>query len=120
MNNAVSWFEIPTTNIERAERFYTAMLGKPMRREMAGDKPMSIFPHDEKAVGGCLIQDKTRKPASEGALVYFFLEDLDGALARTPAAGGAVVLARTSIGEHGFIATVRDTEGNVVGLHAMK
>ena len=32
--------------------------------------------------------------------------------------GGAVVLPKTDIGVHGFIATVRDTEGNVVGLHS--
>jgi predicted enzyme related to lactoylglutathione lyase len=28
-----------------------------------------------------------------------------------------VLLPRTDIGEPGFIALVRDTEGNVVGLH---
>ena len=35
------------------------------------------------------------------------------------AAGAKVVLAHTSIGEHGFIAIVDDPEGNRIGLHAM-
>jgi predicted enzyme related to lactoylglutathione lyase len=30
-----------------------------------------------------------------------------------------VVKPRTAIGEHGFIAIVKDTEGNGVGLHSM-
>ena len=33
--------------------------------------------------------------------------------------GGQVVRAKFSIGEYGFIALVRDTEGNMIGLHSM-
>ena len=33
-------------------------------------------------------------------------------------AGGKVVMPKTDIGPPGFIALVRDTEGNVVGLHS--
>ncbi len=43
---------------------------------------------------------------------------MDAILARVAGAGGAVVLPRTSIGQHGFIALIKDTEGNRVGLHS--
>jgi predicted enzyme related to lactoylglutathione lyase len=40
-------------------------------------------------------------------------------LARVPAAGGTVVLPKTEIGPHGFIAHILDTEGNRIGLHSL-
>ncbi|MEW6307385.1 MAG: hypothetical protein AB1705_28365 [Verrucomicrobiota bacterium] len=53
-------------------------------------------------------------------MIYLNVEgDLDGVLQRIPGAGGSIVKPRTSIGEHGFIAILKDTEGNVVGLHSM-
>ena len=59
-------------------------------------------------------------PGPGGALVYLNVDgDLDGVLKRIPSAGGAVIKPRTSIGEHGFIAIFKDTEGNSVGLHSM-
>jgi predicted enzyme related to lactoylglutathione lyase len=41
---------------------------------------------------------------------------LDASLARVAPAGGSVVLPKTDMGP--VIALLRDTEGNVVGLHA--
>jgi hypothetical protein len=60
-------------------------------------------------------------PGNGGTLVYLNAEgDLDGVLKRIPAAGGSVLKPRTSIGQHGFIAVFKDTEGNSVGLHSMQ
>lgn len=118
--NAISWFEIPTTNLERAERFYRTVLGQTLQRIPSDEMPMAIFPYEQgRGVGGCLVLAKPeRTPSAQGTLVYFATKDLDGALGRVAGAGGSVVLPRTGIGEHGFIGLVRDTEGNVVGLHS--
>ena len=32
MKNAIAWFEIPTTQLDRAQAFYEAVLGQPMRQ----------------------------------------------------------------------------------------
>jgi hypothetical protein len=79
---------------------------------------MSIFPGEEESVRGALIADGRRKPNAHGAIVYLHAPQLDACLARVASSGGAILLPRTDIGEPGFIAMVRDTEGNVVGLHA--
>jgi predicted enzyme related to lactoylglutathione lyase len=72
----------------------------------------------EDGVGGALVQQKGRQPTESGALVYLDADGkLDASLARVEAAGGRVVMPRTDIGAPGFIALIRDTEGNVVGLH---
>ena len=39
--------------------------------------------------------------------------------ARAVAHGGILIKEKTSIGEHGFIALVQDTEGNMIGFHSM-
>jgi predicted enzyme related to lactoylglutathione lyase len=120
MTHAINWFEIPTTDLSRATRFYEAVLDTSLKLEhFAGtDLQMAVFPGEQESVRGALIADKRRKPVADGALVYLHAPQLDAALARTEKAGGSVVMPKTDIGEPGFIALVRDTEGNVVGLHA--
>jgi predicted enzyme related to lactoylglutathione lyase len=120
MTHAINWFEIPTTDLDRASRFYESLLGISLKREQltATDTPMAIFPGEQESVRGALIASPTRKPVGDGALVYLHAQDLDASLARLEKAGGSVVLPKTDIGEPGFIALVRDSEGNVVGLHS--
>jgi predicted enzyme related to lactoylglutathione lyase len=43
---------------------------------------------------------------------------LDETLGRVEKAGGKIVMPKTDIGPPGFIAIVRDSEGNSVGLHS--
>jgi predicted enzyme related to lactoylglutathione lyase len=119
--NAISWFEVPCKDLDRAERFYNTLLGKPLVRQTFGGSPMSIFPYDQTSgVGGCLLTARDHKPSGDGVRVYLAVEDLDAVLARAKPAGGEVVLPRTPIGEHGFIGAVRDSEGNTVGLHLLR
>lgn len=120
MTHTINWFEIPTVDLERASRFYEAVLGASFKREHdpATDLRMAVFQGEQESVRGALVVDKRRKPVADGALVYLNARDLDGSLARIERAGGSVVLPKTDIGDPGFIALVRDTEGNVVGLHA--
>jgi uncharacterized protein len=123
MSNALNWFEIPVADIDRARKFYQGMLAQDLKVEAFGGRPHAIFPAagGPEAVSGALVQDEKRKPAADGALIYLNVEGrLDACLDRVPRSGGAVVLPRTSIGEHGFCALVKDSEGNVVGLHSMK
>ena len=43
MKNAITWFEIPTTQLDRAQAFYEAVLGQPMRRENMGPSEGAVF-----------------------------------------------------------------------------
>ena len=118
MSNAINWFEIPTTDLDRATRFYERILGVTLKREIFGGVPHAIFTAPDPAVGGALILQPPRAPSASGSLVYLDARGaLDAVLDRVPGAGGQVILAKTDIGDPGFIAIVRDTEGNHVGLH---
>lgn len=119
---AITWFEIPVADIERAQRFYETVLANPMRREHMGEHTLAVFAYTEPATGGCLMSGAGMAPAAAGTVVYLDASpELDGALARVSAAGGRVVLPRTELPEGmGCFAHIIDTEGNRVGLHAMR
>ncbi len=117
--NAIHWFEIFVTDMDRACRFYEKTLGLELQREKFRERPMAIFPAEQTGVAGTLVQDPRRAPSEAGAIVYFAANGkLDACIDRVKGAGGAVLLGKTDIGEPGFIALIRDTEGNTVGLHA--
>jgi predicted enzyme related to lactoylglutathione lyase len=118
--HAVHWFEIFVTDIDRAVRFYQTVLDVKLKRENEDQRPMAIFASAvTEGVGGALVYQKGRQPTESGVLVYLDADGkLDASLARVEGAGGAVVMPKTDIGPPGFIALVRDTEGNVVGFHS--
>ncbi len=118
MKTPITWFELPTTDLARARRFYETVLSVSLHEEVFGGMPMALFPYEQGGVGGALIQDGRTAPSRDGAVVYLDTRgELDACLARVAGAGGKVLVPRTDIGDPGFIALVQDTEGNRVGLH---
>jgi len=118
--DALNWFEIYVTDMTRARKFYEAILQVPMPEMSFGPNPMAMFPFEmPKGVGGSLVLMDVVAPGPGGTLVYLNVDgDLDGVISRIPAAGGMLLRPRLSIGEHGFIAVFKDSEGNVIGLHS--
>ncbi len=120
MSNAINWFELPSNNFERAIKFYNEVLKADLQSMEMNGALMAFFPSDEKGVGGCIIKGEGYTPSESGSLVYLNGgEDLSDPLSRVEAAGGAVIMPKTAIGENGFIAWFKDTEGNRVALHSM-
>lgn len=124
MKNAISWFEIGTTDLGRAQTFYEAVLDCSLRREAMGPSEGAVFPYDPASdgVGGALMCGPTA-PArgSGGTLVYLDASpSLDAALKRAAAAGGHIALPRQALPPGmGFYAHITDLDGNRVGLHAL-
>jgi predicted enzyme related to lactoylglutathione lyase len=120
MSNALNWFEIPATDIERAVTFYGKILDTELvvQESMPGFS-MAMFPSEE-GVGGALLQGEGYAPSAEGSLIYLNAgDDLSAVLSRIEGAGGQVLTPKTDIGENGFMAYFQDSEGNKVGLHSM-
>jgi predicted enzyme related to lactoylglutathione lyase len=118
MNNPICWFELPTADFERAIAFYESIFAIRLRRESGDGFPMALFPYAEPHAGGALVAMPHLAPRDNGTLVYLNGgDDLAAVLARIPAAGGKVTMAKTCIGEEiGHIALFIDCEGNRVGL----
>ena len=60
------------------------------------------------------------KPSvTDGALIYFSCKDVNIELGKIEGAGGTIMQQKTEIGEgHGFMALVKDSEGNRIALHS--
>ncbi|MEN9578876.1 MAG: hypothetical protein RJA70_1885 [Pseudomonadota bacterium] len=119
MKNALNWFEIFVSELDRAAAFYERSLGLKLKREVFTGQAMAVFMTEDPAVGGALVHNPMRKPSNDGTVVYLNVSGkIDEVLGRVPAAGGSIAMPKTDIGEPGFIALIRDTEGNTVGLHS--
>lgn len=117
MDNALNWFEIFVADLPRAQAFYETVLKLKLRSEMFEGLAHAIFPN--KDLAGALVKHPRRGPSGDGAVVYLNCAGkLDECLARVVPSGGSIVLPKTDIGPPGFIAWMKDTEGNVIGLHS--
>ncbi|HVQ64242.1 MAG TPA: VOC family protein, partial [Terriglobia bacterium] len=117
----VVWFDIPVRDLDRALRFYSAVLGTRLKKEQAGPGvAIAVLPHAEGSIGGSLVQTMDSKPSESGPLLYLNTNGrLDEALNAVESHGGKVLSAMHSIEPFGFRAIVLDSEGNRVALHSM-
>jgi uncharacterized protein len=122
MKNPVGWFEIPVTDLDRAEKFYNELLGFEFDRQ--DPKPngitMSFFPMEMDALGcpGTLVLGPNFVPSQEGSLVYFSTANVEETVKKAESLGSKTLLPKTDIGEHGFIAWLEDSEGNRIAIHS--
>jgi uncharacterized protein len=122
--DTLCWTDIPVTNLDRAIKFYSAVLGKKVRRLSEGRMEYGLLPHEEQNASGCLVVrgdsgGVDNRPSANGPLIYLSVEGrLDEAVEAARKNGGKVLRARQKIGEHGFRAVIIDSEGNRIALHA--
>jgi len=124
MKNAISWFEIPTTDLNRARQFYEDIFGIELIPLDTPNLKMRMFPIDDPitGIGGALTYaEGFYKPSStDGPLIYLNANpDVQIVLDKVEAAGGKVVVPKTEISpEHGHMAVFIDSEGNRIALHS--
>ena len=70
-------------------------------------------PKEPGAINGGMVE---RSNSVKSSVIYISVENIDEAVATIEQNGGKVVQPRAPVGNFGFAAYFRDTEGNVVGL----
>ena len=123
MQKVIDWFEIPVSDVPRAQAFYEAVLQTTMQREsFAGPGMlMAVFAGEGDATKGALMSGHPDLQVGAcGVLVYLHAgASLDSALQRVEDAGGQVLMGKVALPEGlGFMVHMRDVDGNRVGLHA--
>ena len=116
--STITWFEIPAADFGRAVRFYETIFAGPLRHEAAWPN-MAIFPCERPGVSGAVVGGPDRRPSSDGVVIYLNCDGrIDAVLARVEKAGGSIVEPKNHIPGVGWVAQIRDSEGNRIGLHA--
>src|SRR3954469_10235480 len=120
--NAISWFEIPTSDIDRAQKFYEAIFGINMIHMDMPNLQMRMFPIESPMhIGGALVRNSEfyKSSATDGPMLYLNGNpDVQNVLDKIEAAGGKIVVPKTQISpEYGHMAVFVDSEGNRIALH---
>jgi len=123
--NAISWFEIPSVDLGRAQKFYETIFNTQLIVMDTPNLRMRMFPLRDMmtGVGGAVVHSDgfyTPSP-TDGPLIYLNGNpDLQTVLDKVEAAGGKIIVPKTEISpEYGYMAVFIDTEGNRIGLHSV-
>lgn len=121
--NPVGWFEIYTSDMERAKSFYAGVFQKWDRIDLSNNGiTMFWFPWKDDAswAAWALVHMEDYGPSGQWTIVYFSCEDCAVEESRVEEFWWKVHQSKMSIGEFGFISMVVDTEWNMIGLHSNK
>ena len=122
--NTLCWTDIPVINLDRAIKFYSAVLGQAVSKQSFEQLEYGLLPHEEQNASGCLCVGSDsmgigNKPSQYGPLIYLSVEGrLDQAVKAVKANGGKVLQEKHQIGPHGFRALILDSEDNRMALHS--
>lgn len=117
-HNRVVWVDIPVVNLDRAQKFYAAVLAIPVHKEQFGEWTFCVLDHKD-GNGGCLVPHPD-EVSNKGALIYMNVNGrIRDAVGKVELNGGKVITPTEAIGPHGFRAVVTDSEGNRIALHSV-
>jgi predicted enzyme related to lactoylglutathione lyase len=128
MENTVVWADIPVTDLDRAMKFYSAVLQQEFQKPEGMDGVAIIAPppdFDPSQMQGTppvsidLAVVAANKPSADGCTIYLNSHgEPEAMLERAAAAGGKILQPVADMGEMvGFIGFFQDTEGNRIGVH---
>ena len=119
MGNAVMWFEITSTDPDRARSFYTQLFGWTGEAppELGGYVLLDTGAPAETVGGGIGAADPGGLPP--GILMYVRVDDLAATLAAAEGLGGSTLTPPTKLpADNGSIAVLADPDGHAMGLWA--
>jgi predicted enzyme related to lactoylglutathione lyase len=121
-SNALNWFEIPVTDMQRARHFYQVIFGIHMEEMNMPNIKMALFPYapgSGKASGALALSDM-HTPSPHGVIIYLNGDpDLSQVLDKIEPEGGNIIMPKTQISpDFGYMAFFIDTEGNRIALHS--
>jgi len=122
--NKVIFFEIPADEPKRAIAFYQGAFGWMMNEipqmhytqigTVEADRlGVRGIPKEPGAINGGMVK---RSDPVNNPVIYIRVDDIDQAAAKVEKSGGKILTPKSPVGNFGFAAYFRDTEGNVVGL----
>ena len=115
MGRPVAFFEIISTDAERARSFYCDLFGWSAPADQDGGYALVDTGAGETAIGGGI--GRAEGPGEAGVKIYVQVEDLEQALERATALGGKTLVEPSPLpGDYGRFAVFADPDGNPVGL----
>lgn len=114
-------FEIPTEDMKRAEKFYKENFGWGVNLVPQFNYAiLHTGPTDENGMtkepafinGGMMKRNEQIK----SPVITINVDNIDNALSKIEKSGGKTIMKKMKVGDMGYAAYFKDTEGNVLGL----
>jgi predicted enzyme related to lactoylglutathione lyase len=114
-------FEIPADNLARAKKFYSTVFGWKMNEMPEMDYVLvqtvesdeNGMPKEPGAINGGMLK---REDPVKSPVVTISVKSIDEAAKTIEKNGGKMIRPKMPVGDMGFAAYFKDTEGNAVGL----
>ena len=108
------WYELVTADHDRAKAFYEGVVGWTIGGRPPGDVDYRMIAAPDGQVGGimALTDAMTSGGAKPGWVFYLGVDDVDAAVAKLSAGGGAVLMPAFDLPGVGRMAFVADPQGN--------
>ncbi|HMQ69222.1 MAG TPA: VOC family protein [Ignavibacteria bacterium] len=121
MKNAINWFAIPSSDFQRAVKFYNEIFGFELNVSKMGDADLAFFPCEQGGVGDHIYISRNPVTSENGPILYLNGgDDLQIVLDKVESAGGKISQPKVQVSpDVGFVAMFEDTEGNRVALHSV-
>ena len=121
MSNPVVHFEIPASDLGRAQAFYRDTFGwavnpiPGMNYTLVMTAPTDDNGHlaESGAINGGMLE---RQGPVTAPIITIQVDDIEAAVALIESHGGKSLMAKAPVGDMGFSAYFADSEGNVLGL----
>jgi predicted enzyme related to lactoylglutathione lyase len=113
-------FEIHSADPDRAQRFYENLFGWTFQSWGNGDYRLVTTGDQGRGINGGLVRRRGDPPRGGEPVTSWVctvdVDDLDAFVARAEAEGGSIALPRMAVPGVGWLAYVKDTEGNILGM----
>jgi predicted enzyme related to lactoylglutathione lyase len=114
-------FEIPADNLARAKKFYSTVFNWKINEIPEMDYVLAYtvetdekgMPKEPGAINGGMLK---RQEPVKSPVITISVKDIDRAAVTIEKNGGRMIRPKMSVGNMGFAAYFKDTEGNVIGL----
>jgi predicted enzyme related to lactoylglutathione lyase len=126
-SNKVTWFNIPTDNLEKSAKFYNSAFGwkiEPLTKEdnddfsfhtmVNSESDKNYLSNEKGTINGCLVK---RKIGLTMPCVMIEVDNLDDAIKRITEAGGEIVTEKILMkSTNGIFVLAKDPEGNFIDI----
>lgn len=110
VHNTLFWNELQTHDLDVAKAFYGSVFGWTSQTD---ENEYVVFSADERMQAGMMAIQKEWGEVPANWAAYFYVADVETAVAKVQELGGAVMVMPRSVGEMGKLAVVQDPQGGV-------
>jgi predicted enzyme related to lactoylglutathione lyase len=105
------WTELLTTDVAKAQPFYTGLFGWKAEAMPMGPMTYTIYKNGSEQAGGMMQITKEMGPMPSNWMVYFGVDDVDASAARATSLGGTIAMPPHDIPNIGRFAVLMDPQG---------